>query len=230
MSGVSVYVICEGTTEQTFVQQVLSPEFGTRNVWLHGQRLGLPGHKGGNVQFERLVRDAANCLRQRSDSYITTMLDLYGIAPDWPGVSELHDLKESGARPTAVEIGRMVNERTAMALKARLGEYDIERRFIPYIQVYEFEALLFSDADSLSKVTSISKAEIQRIRDAFDSPEDINEGVDTAPSKRLLRLSDAYRKTSTGVTAAKAIGLKKMREECKHFDAWVKKLELLEPL
>jgi hypothetical protein len=64
-----------------------------------------------------------------------------------------------------------------------------------------------------------------QIRSSFATPEDINNGPETAPSKRILKLYPAYQKPIHGSLAACEIGIKKIRVECKHFDEWVMKLE-----
>ncbi|MBN2315599.1 MAG: hypothetical protein JXM79_16845 [Sedimentisphaerales bacterium] len=52
MSNISVYIIVEGQTEQTFVRDLLAPEMGGQGIFLYPVLIGKPGHKGGNVQFE----------------------------------------------------------------------------------------------------------------------------------------------------------------------------------
>ena len=103
------------------------------------------------------------------------------------------------------------------------------RRFIPYVQMYEFEALLFSDSKSFAKGIDRSHlaSDFQSIRDSFDSPEEINDSPVTAPSKRVLELVSGYEKPLFGTLAALEIGLKTMRHECQLFDTWLKKLEAL---
>ncbi len=61
------------------------------------------------------------------------------------------------------------------------------RRFIPYIQMYEFEALLFSDPAKLALAIDSPKQGLifKKIREQFDSPEAINDSAQTSPSKRI---------------------------------------------
>lgn len=65
---------------------------------------------------------------------------------------------------------------------------------------------------------------------AFSTPEDIDDGPDTAPSKRIGGVYPAYRKVIDGELAARKIGIDKMRIECPHFNAWLKRLERLPEL
>ena len=100
-------------------------------------------------------------------------------------------------------------------------------RFIPFVTMHEFEALLFSDCERFAR--GIGQPEmtspLQEIRNAFSNPEEIDDSPDTAPSKRVIALIPGYQKPLMGTLAALEIGLVAMRTECPHFDAWVKRLE-----
>jgi len=60
-------------------------------------------------------------------------------------------------------------------------------------------------------------------------PEEINEGVNTSPSKRLINHIPIYErsKTRVGALAIAAIGLPTLRARCPHFDDWIRQLERL---
>lgn len=79
--------------------------------------------------------------------------------------------------------------------KAMATEINSER-FIPYIQLHEFEALLFADIGKLKLFYLEGKdREIERLKavaSSFDSPELINEGSETAPSKQIIREIPEY--------------------------------------
>jgi len=68
-----------------------------------------------------------------------------------------------------------------------------------------------------------------KLRDHAGSPELIDDGHDTAPSKRIARLIPEYAgmKASAGPLIAAKIGLAAIRQRCSHFDEWLKKLESL---
>ena len=104
---------------------------------------------------------------------------------------------------------------------------DSENRFIPYIEMHEFEALLFSDADILAEKTEIDAALIRKIIEKYDSPEEINDDPANAPGKRLESLKDGYRKVAMGKTISEAIGIAVIRRKCPHFNDWLTKLEQL---
>ncbi len=61
------------------------------------------------------------------------------------------------------------------------------------------------------------------------SPELIDDGANTAPSKRIIALIPQYgtTKRARGPLIAAAIGLPAIRAKCPHFDAWIKRLEEL---
>ena len=70
-------------------------------------------------------------------------------------------------------------------------------RFIPYIQLHEYEAILFSDPVAFA--TGIDhpdlRPQFQQVRDEFESPEDINNDPETAPSKRVLAAYPKYKRS-----------------------------------
>jgi hypothetical protein len=91
--------------------------------------------------------------------------------------------------------------------------------------MHEFEALLFSEPQKLAEQLNVSKSKIDKILSDCGEPENIDDSPRTAPSKRLEYLSDRFKKTSTGITIAKAIGLTKIRERCPIFTNWLRSVE-----
>ena len=219
---IRVYVICEGQTEETFVKELLISHFSFREIFLSPI---LIGKAGGNVRFDRLCKDVKNLLLGDPESYCTTFFDFYGLPAKFPGKSEATSkVKLSEKKDT-------VCTALKMALKDTIGKTPM-RRFIPYVQMYEFEGLLFSDP--LNFANGIGKPELQRdfnkMLGEFDSPEHINDHLLTAPSKRIKCVFAEYEKPLMGTLAAIEIGLPKIRQECPLFDDWLKKLESLPPL
>jgi hypothetical protein len=106
-----------------------------------------------------------------------------------------------------------------------IAAYFDDPRFLPYLALHEFEALLFASPDELPKaMTDMSKqAQFQAIRESYPTPEDIDNV--NWPSKRIVSLFQTYRKALHGPLVAKRIGLERLRAECPHFDAWISKLE-----
>ncbi len=217
---IRVHVICEGQTEEMFVNKVLAEVFMAKGIYLRPSLVGKPGHKGGNFKFERLLNDLENRLLGDETSYCTAFYDYYGLPESFPGKKEANDL------PRPADKATHMNKVLLEKLTEKLGDNAV-RRFIPYIQMYEFEALLFSSPETLA--TSIgceqSKERFQSIRDDFDSPEEINNSPQTAPSKRIEKLCIGYDKVTAGSIAAMDMGLDDIRRECALFDAWLKKIE-----
>ena len=144
--------------------------------------------------------------------YVTSLVDFYGFKGK--GNASVGDLERS--------IDRAVGERIQRP-------WD-ESRVFAYVQKYEFEALLFSDVtvfNLLEDVADEAIAELIRVRAMFDTPERINDGPATAPSKRILAIRPTYNKRRDGPDLAATIGLDAIRSECRRFDAWVSRLESL---
>lgn len=218
---VEVIIVVEGSTEQTFIRDVLAPEMGYKNIFLHAALIGKPGHKGGDIRFDRAKNDLVQHLRQRSNTYISTMFDYFRIAPDWPGRAGIPDNLPATRKAEKLE------KATKKKLKEIYSDYNVDKRFIPYIEMHEFEALLFSDASVLAETIDVSLSRIKAIIKECGEPEEINEESETAPSKRLTGLRNGYRKVAMGKTISERIGITTMRDQCPHFNAWLSKLERL---
>ncbi|MGV8122925.1 MAG: DUF4276 family protein [Candidatus Xenobiia bacterium LiM19] len=95
----------------------------------------------------------------------------------------------------------------------------------PYIEMHEFEALLFSDAHVLAENTGIDLLRIEGILQNSAGPEEINDDPEKTPSKILIAANNGYRKVAMGNKVAESIGIHAIREKCQHFDDWLKKLE-----
>ena len=219
---IRVHIICEGQTEEVFVRELLVPSFITKNIHLIPALVGKPGHKGGNIRFERLLIDIRNRLNREKNAYCTTFIDYYGLPPDFPGKSE------SSKYNTIQDKASFVNKAMTLEIESHIG-LEATRRFIPYVQMYEFEALLFSDPEKLAQ--GINRSDLSsyfnEIRTAFDTPEDINDSPQTAPSKRIKNRVRNYEKPLYGTLAALEIGLIVIRQECPLFNQWLNRLENL---
>ena len=116
------------------------------------------------------------------------------------------------------------------AIQERIGASWDKQKVIPYVQVHEFEALLFSDVDAFSSIPEIAQADIDelyRVKSQFSDPEKINDDFFTAPSKRIQKIYNNYNKPNHGRRVAESIGIDKMREECPRFGKWLEQLEAL---
>ena len=227
MNSVDIYIVVEGATEQTFVRDVLAPHMAQERIYLNPVLIGKPGHKGGDVRFVMAKNDIGNFLKQRSDTYISTMFDYFRIDSNWPGREEARQQILNGTTLTASHKAEILETATRNEIVKSFPGYDPESRFIPYIEMHEFEALLFSDADILAEKTEIDVSQILGIIEGFDNPEEINDNPAKAPSKRLGALTSAYRKVAMGKTVSETIGIQAIRGQCPHFDHWLTKFEEL---
>ena len=219
---IRISVLVEGQTEETFVMQVLRDYFYPLDVLLIPRMLGMPGRKGGIGPYQRAKRDILNTLKQDTTAFCTTMFDYYGMPNNWP--------KRDIARQKKVYIekAQVIEQAIASDILSALGGQFNSRRLIPYVQMHEFEALLFSDTQKLAEGLDLTDArQVQRIREGFNTPEEINDNQQTAPSKRLIQLNQDYSKVIDGVLISQSIGLPIMRSECPHFNDWLLRLEKL---
>ena len=215
-----VVAIVEGATEQIFVKSVVAPYLAQSGVFLRATVLGKAGQKGGNVRFERARRDIRKHLRQRRDTWVTLLVDYYGIGKDWLG------REPSKHAPDPEQKARILTEATSDAVREEVGT-DAARRFIPYVSMFELEALYFSEAEVLSRFLGIGAEDVKRIVRRFGEPEKIDDSPNGAPSKRLAELQNRFRKTTTGIEIAREIGIDRMRAACPLFGAWITRLEAL---
>lgn len=222
---IRVHVICEGQTEEMFVNEVLSDLFNPLDIYLYPSLIGKPGHKGGNFKFDRVLRDVKTRLLHDTTAYCTTFFDFYGLPEDFPGKKEAMTLDGIEAKQ------QLMKNRLVEQLCKHISE-DAMHRFIPYIQLYEFEGLLFSHPASIaSEIGQPDLAlDFNEIRREFTTPEHINDSRVTAPSKRIKELFPQYDKVIHGSLIALEVGANAICEECHLFDAWIKKMKAVEQL
>ncbi|HAD05235.1 MAG: hypothetical protein A2091_03630 [Desulfuromonadales bacterium GWD2_61_12] len=227
MNSIEIFIVVEGPTEQTFVRDVLAPQMAHKGIFLYPALIGKPGHKGGDIRFDKAKNDIGNFLKQRNDTYITTMFDYFRIDTEWPGRAEVLRRLQNGTTLTASHKAEILEGATRNEIMNAFPGCDAETRFVPYIEMHEFEALLFSDADILAEKTEIKISLIRKIIEVYDNPEEINDDPTNAPGKRLESLKSGYRKVAMGKSISEAIGIQSIRKQCPHFNDWLTKLELL---
>ncbi len=217
---IEVIAIVEGKTEQVFIESILRPYLANKQIYISATQVSKSGQKGGDVKFSRVKKDLAIHLKQRSDTYVTTFVDYYGIK-EWPAVDTL------AVNLTPVQISESVNKATTKQVIELFAEQQAKRRFIPYIAMHEFEALLFSDTAILANELAINQQDIDDVLEQCGEPEAVNNSPQTAPSKRLdaWYVYNKFPKTTAGIAVAKRIGITKMREQCPVFNAWINSLE-----
>jgi hypothetical protein len=219
-----VYIVTEGSSETNFVKRVLVPYFYNSDKMLipnavltkNDRRAGIQ-YKGGIDRYEKAETTISKCLAHSKDNpeaYVTTMFDFYRLPKDTPGIAEIKGI----ASPY---------EKVAFIEKCMTEHESLQKPiYFPYIQLHEFEALLFSDLDAVSR--KYFYHDITMLRTCIaekKNPELIDNGEKTAPSKRILSCIPDYDKATTGVDILETIGLKTLRDKCSHFNEWVTKLE-----
>jgi hypothetical protein len=220
-----IKIVVEGQTEESFIEKVLAPALWHREIYLTPIILGVPGHKGGNVNYARVKKDILLHLRQDPGAYCSTMLDLYGLGEGFPGVPPPPHL-------TGVQKAMAHEQAIYQDIVASVPEARADVRFYAYLQVHEYEGLLFSDPNALARGLGQQNlsGQLHAIRNAFQTPEDINDDPNRAPSKRVISVYHGYRKVIEGTVAAQEVGVETMRQQCPHFHQWVSRLEAAVPL
>jgi hypothetical protein len=223
---IEVIVVGEGPTEESFVRDVLALRLSHQEVFLSPRLIRTsPASRGGGLSWDRVRRFLRNTLRERSTTYVTTFFDLYALDTGFPGTPEARQIVDPLAR--AAHLEQCLREAVVAEAECRA------ERFLPHLQPYEFEALVFANVEALVEVEPLWQAHLEpcrQARSAARSPEHINDGAHTHPSARLQGLRPSYIKTLHGVALIERIGLDRIRTECAHFDAWLSRLEALEPL
>ena len=220
-----LYLFAEGRTGQTFADTVLKPYLAEYGVFMNKPILIAHAHKkhrthrGGGRNFRAMQNDIVRLLEQDSkeDAFFTSMIDLYALHKGFPGAGEAERYRKDPYR--RVE-----------ALEASWAKETNDPRFLPHIQLHEYEAYLFSDVSVLSHYYENERTairQLEEIADGFDSPERIDDGRTTAPSKRIIAHLPRYEsdKSTVGVQAAERIGLPRIRHRCPHFDRWIGRLQ-----
>ncbi len=213
-----IHVLVEGQTEETFVGGVLAEYLGSKGIYPTAKLavtkwVKKGGHfKGGISAYSKVKYDIQQLLRDKNAALVTTMLDYYNLPGDFPGY---HD------RPAGSCFRRVESLERAFSV-------DIANpRFLPYLALHEFEAMMFADPDAIARQLAGSKIldKLRKIGGAYASPEEIDE--DNPPSKRLIQLYPPYEKTFHGPLVTEEIGIERIRQACAHFDQWLQQLEAL---
>ncbi len=221
---VRLYLFAEGSTEQTYADTVLKPYLANFEVYMqppvliaHTRRKGLI-HRGGGRKYLPMKNDILRFLAQEKHGnvFFTTMIDLYAIQSDFPQLAEAEKLRH------------LPRERVEMLEQAFAQDIG-DRRFVPYIQLHEYEAYLFSNPSCFGYFYDQHTRQIdalQKIADGFDSPELIDDGSESAPSKRIIAEFPDYKdaKSVVGPQVAELIGLDSIRNKCPHFASWLAQL------
>lgn len=222
-----ICIVCEGTTESKFVDQVLTTSFAELGIYLEPILVETSKrHSGGALNYDRVKPFLCKTLRQASAPVVTTFFDLYRLDKRFPGLGASQQIADLTEKLNCLH--HALHQDIVQASSCQ------PHRFIPYIQAHEFEALLFSDVKVLTDTeTTWQRAYMAlfQARESVASPEYINHGEATKPKARLeaALTHPKFKNTTGGIRAAKRIGLSKMESECLHFGAWIQQLRALAP-
>jgi len=218
-------ITAEGQTEERFVKDTLSLHLGKFNISTD-VRCVLTSkdkkkfYRGGLISYAKAKSDITMWLKvdNNPEARFTTMFDLFALPNDFPK----HD--ESKKIVTAYERVEFLEKAFAQDIQ--------DHRFVPYIQLHEFEALILSKPEELQIEYFEHSKEIIKLKQILiekGNSELINDGAETAPSKRIIKLIPEYEcnKVSVGASIAGIIGIDFLKKNCKHFNEWIEKLENL---
>lgn len=207
-----IYIICEGQSEEGFVNEILRPYFDAHGIYDVRPILMTTskGHKGGDVKYDRLRSNIENLLRREHDILVTTFIDFFRLKSDFPKFEAAQSIQNKMDRVDFLE--------------QALADAIQHPRFIPYIQLHEFEGLLFASKDGFEWLPDLKPQNLEillRAVDEKENPEELNDGELTAPSKRLERLIDGFNKPFHGGLIAMENKIEPVLERCQRFKNWV---------
>ncbi|GIQ61355.1 hypothetical protein Flavo103_44900 [Flavobacterium collinsii] len=222
-----VHIIVEGQTEVKVFYSILVPyiksKVGEENVYIEITPIKHSG--GGIVKYSKLLPELRNHLADK-EKIVTTFFDYYGIYEgyDYP------KYKEAKIDQSNAKVGVVLMED---GLKEDLSSKGINtRNFIPYIQLHEFEALLFSSDEGFEFQYDKGGIlrELKDVSNRYPNPEDINDSPVTAPSKRIIKIlekyDEKYEKVIDGDAISIMVGIEAMMAKCPRFKVWVETLIL----
>lgn len=220
---INIAVVCEGQTEVQFIKYIFNIYFKGRII-LHPMTIPTStNHKGGSLDYDRVKKFIQNISKINKFKYITTMFDYYALNSKFPDIKNPSiDNNDIYKRITSLEnsfkkdIDSIINN---------------IKEFIPYYQLHEFETLLFTDIDKFlvadpewqDKYIDALKKDIKD----YKNIELINNSTETSPSHRIEKIFviPRYKKIIHSIRIIEAIGIDNIRQKCRHFDEWCKKLE-----
>lgn len=216
----TLYILCEGQSEETFIKQVLKPYF--QHLYLDiipTVTKTSQGHKGGGLKNQRIRKEICNLLRHQ-EAFVSTFFDYYALPQDFPQYSNQEQANDIYQKISILEQGFCE---------------DINcERFFPHIQPHEFETLLFSNINKIIEADASWNEshlrQLQSIIQEFDNIEHINNSPQTSPSHRLLTIFPTYNKIRHGKIISEKTTITSIREKCQHFNEWCKRISNLNQL
>lgn len=213
----AIYIICEGQSEEEFVNGILRPYFNSQQIYDVRSILMTTskGHKGGDVKYDRLKFNIDKLLNRETDILVTTFIDFFRLKNDFP------KFEDAQAIQNKIQRVQFLEQALAVAID--------NPRFIPYIQLHEFEGLLFASKDGFEFLPDLKPANLKSLLSAVnekENPEELNDGELTAPSKRLEQLIPGFDKNKPfyGGFIAEVNTIGAVLDRCLRFKTWVETL------
>lgn len=232
-------VLSEGRSEVQFIKNVLADYLVNYDIFVepitipttmrHGINAKGGWRRSGGYQYG--IDRMKEIIKMKRYPAFTTLFDFYGFPSDIPCFSEAMHLSSPYDK-----VERYENQ---LSEDIVVSDFSFAFSFIPYVQPYEFEALVFVDPEISSIHLSDTEQEAEairskltKIRNDFETPEHINNDFSTAPSKRLENIVPGYISNKAGKAGfswriPRDIGMPSLQSNCKHFSEWIKKLESL---
>lgn len=205
-----MHFIVEGPTEKEFLSVVLIPDIKAE-TGIHEYEISVSSTHG-IVNFSDTMFELLSLHLKDKGKIVMTCYDYYGIRSNhgFKDYQKAIEQKKTIDRVTILEDG-MFN-----VLKGRKVNVN---NFIPYLQLHEFEALLFSSLEGFKSLFTNHKMliKLKRIIQQFPNPEDINDNPNTVPSKRIISIVKDYEKSVDGPKIAQTIGIETIMNKCPHF-------------
>ena len=211
-------IIAEGETEESFVNNILCPFFCSKGIYNSIQCFKTKHSHGGMSKYSYIKKDILNIIYEK-DVVVSMMIDFYRLPSDFPG---FNDLKVT---QTHQEQANLLETRIKKDLEDT--QKQLFDNFIPYIQLHEFEALVFasiSGIDSLFERSEMDYNGLMNVIQQYPNPEDINNHPDTAPSVRLKKLISGYNKVLHGIDIINTVGMAELLEKCPRFKTWIESM------
>ena len=219
----NLIVYVEGVSEEMFVNRQLRPHlqsYGWSRVTPIGVATSLTpnGKRGGLVNWQAVEQDLRALFGQYPgpDYRFTTLWDFYETPDSFPGFAQARAIAPGKDRAAVVEA----------ALSAHFGE----PRFLPYVQMFEFEALVLAALDGLKELNSSHASALEALQtecERIGDFETINDGPDTHPARRIEAVLPGFLRTKVddGPSALRRVGLDSPRRWCPRFNQWLTRLE-----
>ena len=211
-------IIAEGETEESFVNNILCPFFCSKGIYNSIQCFKTKHSHGGMSKYSYIKKDILNIIYEK-DVVVSMMIDFYRLPSDFPG---FNDLKVT---QTHQEQANLLETRIKKDLED--SQNQLFDNFIPYIQLHEFEALVFasiSGIDSLFERSEMDYNGLMNVIQQYPNPEDINNHPDTAPSVRLKKLISGYNKVLHGIDIINTVGMAELLVKCPRFKTWIESM------